>query len=248
MHARACTGSSTPSSLLVTAVSVVLILLLPVRHLLCRSPSQIVDYGGKLHRWRTDADGNLKFDAAGRPLAHDSVTPQQQVGEGCNVEGMLIVKQVPGNFHVSSDQTTDVRPTACGAASHRCAHLFSVGLSASLSLSPLLSAHAHGDLLSIFYPRFPQETLNCTHFVHNLVFGDTDVLRGIDEAAVSPLNGARKVAIARPEDQGAAHSYEYYIKVSRTTGGNFVFFFVLRSLSVRCRLVGMSSRRLVSAC
>jgi hypothetical protein len=135
--------------------------------------SHIVDYGGKLHRWRTDKDGNIKFDAAGRPLGHDSVTPQQQIGEGCNVEGMLIVKQVPGNFHVS--------------------------------------AHAHGDLLGVFYPRFPQETLNCTHFVHNLVFGDTDALQAVDDAAVSPLNGARKVAIAKPEDQGAAHSYEYYI-------------------------------------
>jgi hypothetical protein len=140
--------------------------------------SHIVDYGGKLHRWRTDSFGQLKFDASGQPLAHDSVPPQGQVGEGCNVEGMLIVKQVPGNFHVS--------------------------------------AHAHGDLLSIFYPRFPADTLNCTHFVHQLIFGETDELKRLDEAAVSPLNGAKKVAIMLPEHGGAPSSYEYYIKVVPT--------------------------------
>lgn len=137
--------------------------------------AHIVDYGGRLHRWRTDPEGRIKYDALGRPLAHDSVKPAEQIGEGCNVEGTLIVKQVPGNFHVS--------------------------------------AHAHGDLISTFYPKFPADTLNCTHYIHSLMFGDSDELRKVDEAAVSPLDGARQVAITLPEDQGNPRSYEYYIKV-----------------------------------
>jgi hypothetical protein len=140
--------------------------------------SHIVDYGGKLHRWRTDSEGNLKFGPNGRPLPHDSVTPIQQKGEGCNVEGHIIVKQVPGNFHVS--------------------------------------AHAHGDLLGLFYDTARGETLNCTHYIHHLMFGDTDELMALDAAAVAPLNGGKKVSIMEPEDQGMPRSYEYYIKVVPT--------------------------------
>jgi len=61
--------------------------------------SHVMDSGGRLRRWRTDPSGQLLFDSQGRPLAHDSVAPAAQKGEGCNVEGTLIVKQVPGNFH-----------------------------------------------------------------------------------------------------------------------------------------------------
>ncbi len=141
--------------------------------------SHIVDYGGRLHRWRTNSEGQLLFDSTGQPLSHDSVVPLAQKGEGCNVEGTLIVKQVPGNFHVS--------------------------------------AHAHGDLLPLLYDMSRGETLNCTHYIHTLMFGDSDELeKRVDEAAVAPLNGASKIAISQPEDQGAPRSYEYYIKV-RTT-------------------------------
>ena len=80
-----------------------------------------------------------------------------------------------------------------------------------------VSAHAHGDLLGLFYDMHRGETLNCTHFVHSLMFGDeSDALKGIDEAAVAPLNGARKIAIMEPTDNGAPRSYEYYIKVAGT--------------------------------
>lgn len=140
--------------------------------------SHIMDYGGQLNRWRTDSNGQLLFDAAGRPMPHDSVPPEQQKGEGCNVQGTLVVKQVPGNFHVS--------------------------------------AHAHGQLLSVFYPNFPRETLNCSHYIHELLFGDTDELRAVHEASLSPLAGSRKVAIEEPGDHGAARSYEYFIKVVPT--------------------------------
>ena len=124
-------------------------------------------------------NGQLLFDASGRPLNHESIPPLQQKGEGCNVEGTLIVKRVPGNFHVS--------------------------------------AHAHGDLLPQLYDQQRGETLNVSHIIHTLVFGsegDSAALRaGVDEAAVAPLNGAAKMAIMQPEDQGAPRSYEYYIKV-----------------------------------
>ena len=66
--------------------------------------SHIVDYGGRLRRWRTDSTGQLLFDSQGRPLAHDSVPPTAQKGEGCNVEGTLIVKQVQrARMHSSAE-------------------------------------------------------------------------------------------------------------------------------------------------
>ena len=82
---------------------------------------------------------------------------------------------------------------------------------------PLVSAHAHGDLLNLFYDLHRGETLNCTHYVHSLMFGDESdaLLRGVDQAAVAPLNGAKKIAIMEPGDRGEPRSYEYYIKVNR---------------------------------
>jgi hypothetical protein len=66
--------------------------------------SHIIDYGGQLHRWRTAADGSgqILHDAAGLPLGPESAPPAEQKGEGCNVQGGIIVKMVPGNFHVSA--------------------------------------------------------------------------------------------------------------------------------------------------
>jgi hypothetical protein len=99
----------------------------------------ILDYGGKLHRWRTDSKGNLLRDSMGNKLSWDSIDPVKQRGEGCNIEGSLLVKRVPGNFH--------------------------------------LSAHAHGDLLDLFYDNEKGETLNCSHTIHELAFGLDDQLQ-----------------------------------------------------------------------
>jgi hypothetical protein len=55
---------------------------------------------GQLHKSRVDADGNLKFDQDGNALPIDDFKSQK--GEGCNVHGHMLVKRVPGNFHVSA--------------------------------------------------------------------------------------------------------------------------------------------------
>jgi len=138
--------------------------------------SHIVDYGGRLHKWRTNADGQLKYGPSGELLSHDSSPPLLQKGEGCNIEGHIIVKRVPGNFHVS--------------------------------------AHAQHDLLSSFYEMHRGETLNCTHFIHNLHFGESSAaLKGVGSAAVAPLSGASQVALMDESDGGAPRSYEYFLKV-----------------------------------
>lgn len=80
-----------------------------------------------------------------------------------------------------------------------------------------VSAHAHQDLLPLFYNFHHGENLNLTHEVHHLSFGgegSDELARSVGEAAaVSPLNGAKQVAIMMPEDQGAPKSYEYFLKV-----------------------------------
>ena len=80
-----------------------------------------------------------------------------------------------------------------------------------------VSAHAHQDILPLFYNFHNGENLNLTHEVHHLSFGgegSDQLARDVGEqAAVSPLNGARQVAIMLPEDQGAPRSYEYFLKV-----------------------------------
>lgn len=64
--------------------------------------THVVDVGGRLHKSRTDAFGNIKFNSNGIPLSESSVSPQEQIGEGCNVHGTMVVAMVPGNFHISA--------------------------------------------------------------------------------------------------------------------------------------------------
>jgi len=63
--------------------------------------SHVVDVGGKLHKTRLAEDGSVKRDSYGVPLS-DSVDPKEQMGEGCRLHGDMIVKKVPGNFHLSA--------------------------------------------------------------------------------------------------------------------------------------------------
>lgn len=67
--------------------------------------SHVVDVGGKLHKSRVSSTGELLVDGNGRPLpvvdTHDYDVAAEQKGEGCNVHGDMVVKMVPGNFHVS---------------------------------------------------------------------------------------------------------------------------------------------------
>jgi len=65
--------------------------------------SHVVDVGGLLHKTRLNG-GTLayKLDRQGHPLAVEGGDPLQQKGEGCNIQGTMIVKRVPGNFHISA--------------------------------------------------------------------------------------------------------------------------------------------------
>jgi hypothetical protein len=56
----------------------------------------------------------------------------------------------------------------------------------------------------------------CAVASDDLIFGDTDELKQLNTAAVSPLNGARQIALSEPADDGAPRSYEYFIKVVPT--------------------------------
>jgi len=152
--------------------------------------SHILDVGGQLHKTRLAADGTPKAPPVVAPkLAipdnHEQVRPasyathanldelKEQIGEGCNVHGTMIVKKVPGNFHIS--------------------------------------CHAHSELVPIF---FPHKSMNVSHFVHDLSFGEqTHHLLDVEEANINPLKNAYKIA---SDDGGGAVSYEYYIKIVPT--------------------------------
>ena len=55
--------------------------------------------GGRLHKFRTDQNGNRKFDENGLSLLGDIGGPHiDMIGEGCNIAGTMIVKRVPGEF------------------------------------------------------------------------------------------------------------------------------------------------------
>jgi len=64
--------------------------------------SHVVDVGGKLHKIRLGRDGLAKRGVNGQPAQVEGGPPEEQVGEGCNIAGTMIVKRVPGNFHVSA--------------------------------------------------------------------------------------------------------------------------------------------------
>jgi len=64
--------------------------------------THVVDVGGQLHKVRLDEQGRPKRDSRGALLSAESSNPQEQIGEGCEVSGYLIVNKVPGNFHISA--------------------------------------------------------------------------------------------------------------------------------------------------
>eukprot|EP00457_Paulinella_chromatophora_P008074 gb/GEZN01008101.1/.p1 GENE.gb/GEZN01008101.1/~~gb/GEZN01008101.1/.p1 ORF type:complete len:331 (-),score=47.64 gb/GEZN01008101.1/:447-1439(-) len=141
--------------------------------------SHVVDVGGTVHKQRLSKEGEIVRDANGQPLlsTDDESTANEQTGEGCRIWGNMIVKKVPGNFHIS--------------------------------------AHAHANLLHVFFGTSP---LNVTHIIHDLHFGEqTYELEGIKGANVNPLKGAFKLATLDSGDVSTAKSFEYYLKVVPTT-------------------------------
>jgi len=89
--------------------------------------SHVLDVGGQLHKTRLAADGTPKAPPSLAPKVavpdnHDNVQPavshssqgqsltelKEHIGEGCNVHGTMIVKKVPGNFHISCHAHADL--------------------------------------------------------------------------------------------------------------------------------------------
>lgn len=83
--------------------------------------SHVVDVGGELHKTRLLADGTVS-DA---PVSGGR--PEEQRGEGCRVNGHMIVKRVPGNFHISCHSHADLLHVFFGSermnVSHEIHHL-----------------------------------------------------------------------------------------------------------------------------
>jgi hypothetical protein len=89
--------------------------------------SHVLDVGGQLHKTRLDSNGIPKAAPQPAPKVavpdnHDHVQPavghsshgqnlnelREHMGEGCNVHGTMIVKKVPGNFHISCHAHADL--------------------------------------------------------------------------------------------------------------------------------------------
>ena len=75
----------------------------------------VVDVAGKLHKYRLDRQGNhigihdvmndaAHFENAGLSMdqIYDETIKAMDQGEGCLVEGTVIINKVPGNFHLST--------------------------------------------------------------------------------------------------------------------------------------------------
>jgi hypothetical protein len=146
-----------------------------------------IDLRGRIHKYRTDEAGQLKFKPnSGAALSGDYGTPQEQIGEGCQVDGHVLVKKVPGNLHFSSNS----HPNILALFMHQQAGPDATG--------------AGGNL-------------NTSHIINELWFGESTVLRdeGI-QSALEPLNGGTKWSTKDEVSNGNEKSYEYYIKVIPT--------------------------------
>jgi hypothetical protein len=73
-----------------------------------------MDIGGHLLKTRLDSStGQPLLDAAGQQLSTE-VPALDMKGEGCNLHGDLIVRRVPGNFHVSAHAHANLIPQFFG--------------------------------------------------------------------------------------------------------------------------------------
>jgi hypothetical protein len=64
--------------------------------------SHVLDVGGELHKTRLDSNMKVKTASNGMELPVENTKPEEMIGEGCNLHGHMIVKRVPGNWHISA--------------------------------------------------------------------------------------------------------------------------------------------------
>jgi hypothetical protein len=79
----------------------------------------IVDYGGRLHKTRLDKNGNVKRGLNGQNAPVDGGDPMEQIGEGCLVQGNIVIKRVPGNIHISAHAHAHLLNAFFGGAPER---------------------------------------------------------------------------------------------------------------------------------
>lgn len=83
--------------------------------------THVMDVKGQLHKTRVDADGNVIL-VNGEPSSKTE-TPEEQKGEGCRIHGYIVVKRVPGNFHVSAHAYTDLVHIFYPNGNMNCSHI-----------------------------------------------------------------------------------------------------------------------------
>ena len=129
----------------------------------------IADDPMHIRKWRTDAGGRLKFNLAPphQPLRGDLGNPREQEGEGCNLEGRVRVRRVPGNLQLSSNADPSMLQM-----------MFLRQMGAPGADGPNVKGIGGN--------------LNTSHTIHSFWFGDTMELSEVGEAALAPLNGGQK--------------------------------------------------------
>ena len=131
----------------------------------------IADDPMHIRKWRTDAGGRLKFNLAPpyQPLRGDlgNVNPREQEGEGCNLEGRVRVRRVPGALQVSSNADPSMLQM-----------MFLRQMGAPGADGPNVKGIGGN--------------LNTSHTIHSFWFGDTMELSEVGEAALAPLNGGQR--------------------------------------------------------
>jgi len=85
--------------------------------------THVVDVGGELHKVRLDPQGRPKRDPRGALLPAEAGNPQDQMHEGCEVSGYLIVNKVPGNFHISAHSHANLVHMFFGVAPMNVSHI-----------------------------------------------------------------------------------------------------------------------------
>lgn len=81
------------------------------------------DIGQDVRKLRIDQAGRLKKGADGKFLPPgDQGEPTDQVGEGCRLRGFIVVKKVPGNFHISAHSHINEFPVFIGTKNLNVSH------------------------------------------------------------------------------------------------------------------------------
>lgn len=155
----------------------------------------VVDVGGELIKTRLSATG----DVIPIPPVYQRDDPGflQQVGEGCNLHGYLIVKKVPGNFHISAHSHINLMhiffPNGWPMNTTHAIHDLSFGQHTEMLASGVGPAAATRPLKGVFRP---------AHLIRRI--------------SSEPPSHGHGHGHGQAEEELVSTSFEYYIKVVPT--------------------------------